>query len=263
MQSFEEGQSESNRKENAAKANPRQALVALLLAFNASEAFTSGGLTRHAQGMDARFSRGGVTEMIEAGSKVRVLRPGSGLALGTVVDVLAEGDSRFGKYGTVVVRLDEPTPSGAIGKFALDELDELEASPSRGKGMLDLNFGTGKVKPPPTKTQAKQATPFHLQNPLADGYVIFSAPGCKFCDLAKQLLQKQGHTYVEKGVDTLGGARAEMKFRLPDETTIPQIYLDNNHIGGWTDLQSMLMGPRGVIEEAFGPPRKERKQGFV
>lgn len=275
-------QSQLDGKERAAKVNPWQAVVALLLAVNPSDAFTfrpggQRGLARHRhsqQGMDEGLSRGGMPEMIEPGSKVRVMRPESDWfeELG-VVTRIAEGD----RPDPVVVRFEKQSPSRTFATFALDDL---EASPSgtadpavkpkrtKDKGLLDLVFGTSKDKPvskepPPAKKEA--TSPFHEKYPLPDGYVMFTAPWCKFCTMAKNLLQSQGYTIIERDV-TDASLKSDMMMRLPDVKTIPQIFLDNTHIGGWSDLQRMAIGPRGVIEETFTPPDgppKPKKQGFV
>ena len=66
---------------------------------------------------------------------------------------------------------------------------------------------------------------------------IYSKPNCVFCDKAKTMVKKLGLTYEEKmfGKD----------FKTPDELfeavgkqvrTMPQIIIDEKHIGGYNEL---------------------------
>jgi glutaredoxin len=82
---------------------------------------------------------------------------------------------------------------------------------------------------------------------LPDGYVLFTKPTCKFCKAAKALLTEQGQAYIEKDI-TNEEVAAEMYNRVPDAKTVPQIFSDNQHIGGFTNLWAKL-GIEGIAED--------------
>lgn len=68
---------------------------------------------------------------------------------------------------------------------------------------------------------------------------IFTGPGCDYCVAAKQLLVKHNLGFRERDTSR-DDVRAEMKRRLPRERTIPQIFIDGTHIGGYEDLRMHL-----------------------
>ena len=56
--------------------------------------------------------------------------------------------------------------------------------------------------------------------------------------MAKRLLSAKGATYTELNVDTTHGLREEM-MRKTRRRTVPQIYIGNQHIGGFDDLRAL------------------------
>lgn len=71
---------------------------------------------------------------------------------------------------------------------------------------------------------------------------IYTKTACPYCSKAKQHLDKMGIEYneVEVGQDI---TTEEFKMRFNGATTVPQIILDENHIGGYDDLvkQTLLV----------------------
>ncbi len=67
---------------------------------------------------------------------------------------------------------------------------------------------------------------------------IYTSPFCGFCMRAKKLLEKKGVAYEEYDVMMKPGLRKEMIERAGDEDsyTVPQIFIDDEHIGGCDDL---------------------------
>jgi glutaredoxin 3 len=62
---------------------------------------------------------------------------------------------------------------------------------------------------------------------------------CPYCSRAKALLKAHGASFEEHDI-TMGGAkRAEMLARAPGRHTVPQIFIDDRHIGGSDDLQAL------------------------
>lgn len=64
---------------------------------------------------------------------------------------------------------------------------------------------------------------------------IFTGYGCSYCDRAKAVLQERGLAFVERSVDDQT-VLAEFRERLPRVRSIPQIFVDGEHIGGYEDL---------------------------
>ena len=64
---------------------------------------------------------------------------------------------------------------------------------------------------------------------------LFTRPGCGYCVAAKQLLVKKNIKYVERDI-TDRTHWEEIKSCVPGFRTVPQIFLDGQHIGGFDDL---------------------------
>jgi glutaredoxin len=66
--------------------------------------------------------------------------------------------------------------------------------------------------------------------------VVYSKPACQYCDKAKALLTRLGHNYTEKVVTK--DISLEELFKELGKTvrTIPQIVIDEKHIGGYNEL---------------------------
>ena len=65
---------------------------------------------------------------------------------------------------------------------------------------------------------------------------IYTGPRCGYCDAAKALLRQIGLDYTERDISD-PAVRDEMMQRLPRARTIPQIFIDGEHIGGYDDLK--------------------------
>jgi len=68
---------------------------------------------------------------------------------------------------------------------------------------------------------------------------IYTKTFCGFCWRAKHLLDSKGIDYREISVDGGGKAKDEMIERAHGRTTVPQIFIDDQHIGGCTELVSL------------------------
>jgi len=67
---------------------------------------------------------------------------------------------------------------------------------------------------------------------------IFTKFACPYCYRAKTLLDAKGVSYTER--DASGGAdRADMLERSNGRTTVPQIFINGQHIGGCDDLHAL------------------------
>ncbi len=64
---------------------------------------------------------------------------------------------------------------------------------------------------------------------------IYTTPACPFCHAAKNLLRAKSVPF-EEIVVTDPEKRAVMSSRSDGRTSVPQIFIDGNHIGGCDDL---------------------------
>ena len=65
---------------------------------------------------------------------------------------------------------------------------------------------------------------------------IYSTAVCPYCIAAKNLLQSKGLAYRELRIDTDASARREMLTRAPGARTVPQIFVNGVHVGGFDQL---------------------------
>ena len=70
---------------------------------------------------------------------------------------------------------------------------------------------------------------------------IYTKATCPYCIRAKRLLDMKKVDYREISVDFDAVARAEMIQRANGRTTVPQIFIDDRHIGGCDDLFELEM----------------------
>ena len=68
---------------------------------------------------------------------------------------------------------------------------------------------------------------------------IYTTPFCPYCASAKQLLRRKGVAFTEIGVAGHPEKRAEMGARADGRTTVPQIFIGPNHVGGCDDLYAL------------------------
>lgn len=65
---------------------------------------------------------------------------------------------------------------------------------------------------------------------------IYTTPYCGFCHAAKRLLDSKGVDYEETDVSRDRSLRSAMMDRANGGYTVPQIFIDNAHVGGCDDL---------------------------
>ena len=70
---------------------------------------------------------------------------------------------------------------------------------------------------------------------------VWSKYHCPYCDQAKALLQQKGIQFEEKKIGD-GYTREELLEAVPNARTVPQIFLDDKLIGGFTELRTHLQG---------------------
>lgn len=65
--------------------------------------------------------------------------------------------------------------------------------------------------------------------------VIWSKYNCHFCESAKKLLESKNIPYEERKIGE-GFTKEQLLEAVPDARTVPQIFLDNEYVGGYTEL---------------------------
>ncbi len=73
---------------------------------------------------------------------------------------------------------------------------------------------------------------------------LYTKAFCPYCSRAKALLDRKGATYEEHDLTMGGPKRAEMLQRSNGASTVPQIFIDGQHIGGCDDLIALDNGGR-------------------
>ena len=68
--------------------------------------------------------------------------------------------------------------------------------------------------------------------------VIYVTDWCPYCLRARSLLAAKGVVTLEIDVEAVPGAREEMRARSGRDT-VPQIFIDERHVGGSDELQAL------------------------
>lgn len=76
---------------------------------------------------------------------------------------------------------------------------------------------------------------------------VFTKPGCPYCVAAKQLLVQKNIPFEERDI-TRPDHWDEIRRRVPAFRTVPQVFLDGRHIGGFDDLSAHFRRQRGATQ---------------
>lgn len=71
--------------------------------------------------------------------------------------------------------------------------------------------------------------------------VVWSKDNCPYCVQAKQLLTIKGIEYEEKKIGE-SYTKEDLLEAVPTARSVPQIFLDGELIGGFTELRAHLVG---------------------
>ncbi len=69
--------------------------------------------------------------------------------------------------------------------------------------------------------------------------VVWSKPACGYCVKAKSLLKTKGVEFEEKNIAE-GHNIQDMLALVPNARTMPQVWVDDQHIGGYYELEKFL-----------------------
>ena len=66
--------------------------------------------------------------------------------------------------------------------------------------------------------------------------IVWSKDQCPYCVQAKALLESRGIEYEERNINN-GWDKDDLMAAVPNARTVPQIFLDEQLIGGFTELR--------------------------
>ncbi len=66
--------------------------------------------------------------------------------------------------------------------------------------------------------------------------LIYGKNNCIWCDRAKNLLDEHNIEYEFRNIEVEPKYREEMSIKLPTARTVPQIFLDDQYVGGFNEL---------------------------
>lgn len=69
--------------------------------------------------------------------------------------------------------------------------------------------------------------------------IVYSGPACPYCVRAKELLKRKGVSFTEYNVKEDAVRFEEMLGKSNGRKTIPQIFINGQHIGGSDDLHAL------------------------
>ena len=69
--------------------------------------------------------------------------------------------------------------------------------------------------------------------------VMYTGPMCNFCDAAKRLFSRNNLKYEEIDISSKDGLRDEMIKKANGKRTIPQIFFDDHHVGGYDEVRAL------------------------
>ena len=84
--------------------------------------------------------------------------------------------------------------------------------------------------------------------------IVYSQPFCGYCSAAKRLLTAKGAEFTEIDVMFEPKRRDEMIERSGGRRTVPQIFIDDRHIGGFDDLSAL--DKAGELDRLLAAPAR-------
>ena len=69
---------------------------------------------------------------------------------------------------------------------------------------------------------------------------IFWRAGCGFCKQVQSLMEQKGVAYESYNIWEDSEAKAQMKIRVPDKKSVPQVFINGEYIGGCYDTMAFV-----------------------
>lgn len=70
--------------------------------------------------------------------------------------------------------------------------------------------------------------------------VVWSKDLCTFCVQAKALLKSKGIEFEERNISEDIWTKEQLLEAVPTARTLPQIFVDEQHVGGFVELKKFL-----------------------
>ena len=70
--------------------------------------------------------------------------------------------------------------------------------------------------------------------------IVWSKDQCPYCVQAKALLESKGIEYEERNIMHGTYTKEQLLEAVPTARTLPQIFLDEEYVGGFTELKKKL-----------------------
>ncbi|HYB05306.1 MAG TPA: glutaredoxin 3 [Methyloceanibacter sp.] len=83
------------------------------------------------------------------------------------------------------------------------------------------------------------STAVDWQRSFDDENILYATPSCGYCRAVKHLLTKKGATLIEVDVSEDFKRRHEMIARPFGRRTVPQIFINGSHVGGYDELAEL------------------------
>ncbi len=80
--------------------------------------------------------------------------------------------------------------------------------------------------------------------------ILYTTAHCPFCVRARKLLDKKGIEYTDIRIDEKPEMRNEMEKLSNGVTSVPQIFIDDFHVGGFDDMAELDMD--GELDKRLG-----------
>ena len=161
-----------------------------------------------------------VTEMILNLKQVRFKRKADQDVSSEKITISIKGNSEFnaGNIGDASQQFQVMNPELVICTMDSTAKLEIELTISKGRGYI-----------PSEENKLKEIKET----------IIYGKPNCPQCAMAKSLLDSRGIEYDYIDITTTGKSAAEITGRA-GVRSLPQIYLDGEYIGGFTELNTRL-----------------------
>jgi glutaredoxin 3 len=72
--------------------------------------------------------------------------------------------------------------------------------------------------------------------------IVWSKDACPYCVQAKALLESKGIEFEERNIMAGTWTKEQLLEAVPNARTLPQIFLDDKLVGGFTELRKHLQG---------------------
>ena len=81
---------------------------------------------------------------------------------------------------------------------------------------------------------------------MSNNIIVYSSNFCNYCVQAKKLLEKLNLNYNEINIQNFPEKRDEMLAKSNGKRTVPQIFINDYHVGGYDELNSLIQ--KGEID---------------